>query len=142
MTNTFKIWHSIESCPTLHDPIDCSLPGSSVHGIFQARVLEWGAIAFSELIPSSWHKFIMRTFSKGFRWPKFSSQICKVHFHLEFLASSPYFVIWHWFVCFKEVYLNLKYISYKDLHICFHIFYLLLSGTTIADIKNNQRSFY
>jgi len=34
--------------PTLHDPMDCSLPGSSVHGIFQARVLEWVAIAFSE----------------------------------------------------------------------------------------------
>ena len=33
--------------PTLSDPMDCSLPGSSVHGIFQARVLEWGAIAFS-----------------------------------------------------------------------------------------------
>ena len=35
-------------CLTLHDPMDCSLPGSSVHGIFQARVLEWGAIAFSK----------------------------------------------------------------------------------------------
>ena len=35
-----------QSCPTLSDPMDCSLPGSSVHGIFQARVLEWGAIAF------------------------------------------------------------------------------------------------
>ena len=34
-------------CPTLSDPMDCSLPGSSIHGIFQARVLEWGAIAFS-----------------------------------------------------------------------------------------------
>ena len=34
-----------QSCPTLRDPMDCSLPGSSVHGIFQARVLEWGAIA-------------------------------------------------------------------------------------------------
>ena len=33
-------------CRTLSDPVDCSLPGSSVHGIFQARVLEWGAIAF------------------------------------------------------------------------------------------------
>ena len=40
-----------QSCPTLSDPTDCSLPGSSVHGIFQARVLEWGAIAFSDL----WH---------------------------------------------------------------------------------------
>ena len=36
-----------ESCPTLSDPMDCSLPGFSIHGIFQARVLEWGAIAFS-----------------------------------------------------------------------------------------------
>ena len=36
-----------QSCPTLRDPMDCSPPGSSVHGIFQARVLEWGAIAFS-----------------------------------------------------------------------------------------------
>ena len=35
-------------CPTPSDPMDCSLPGSSVHGIFQARVLEWAAIAFSE----------------------------------------------------------------------------------------------
>ena len=34
-------------CPTLSDPMDCSLPGSAVHGIFQGRVLEWGAIAFS-----------------------------------------------------------------------------------------------
>ena len=36
-----------QSCPTFCDPMDCSLPGSSVHGIFQARVLEWDAIAFS-----------------------------------------------------------------------------------------------
>ena len=36
-----------QSCPTPRDPMVCSLPGSSVHGIFQARVLEWGAIAFS-----------------------------------------------------------------------------------------------
>ena len=38
-----------QSSPTLSDPTDCSLPGSSVHGIFQARVLEWDAIAFSVL---------------------------------------------------------------------------------------------
>ena len=36
------------SCPTLCNPMDCSPPGSSIHGIFQARVLEWGAIAFSQ----------------------------------------------------------------------------------------------
>ena len=37
-----------QSCPALSDPVDCSLPGSSVHGIFQARILEWVAIAFSD----------------------------------------------------------------------------------------------
>ena len=41
-----------QSCPTLCDPMDCSLPGSSIHGIFQARVLEWVAISFSR--GSSW----------------------------------------------------------------------------------------
>ena len=43
-----------QSCPTLSDPMDCSLPGSSIHGIFQARVLEWGAIAFSAGPITSW----------------------------------------------------------------------------------------
>ena len=41
-----------QSCPTLHDPMDCSLPGSSIHGIFQARILEWVANSFSR--GSSW----------------------------------------------------------------------------------------
>ena len=39
-----------QSCPTLSDPVDCSPPGSSVHGSFQARVLEWVASAFSEIL--------------------------------------------------------------------------------------------
>ena len=42
-----------QSCPTLSNPMDCSLPGSSIHGIFQARVLEWVAIAFSKRPSSS-----------------------------------------------------------------------------------------
>ena len=41
-----------QSCPTLCNPKDCSLPGSSVHGIFQARVLEWVAISFSRDLPN------------------------------------------------------------------------------------------
>ena len=40
---------SLQSCPNLSDPMDCSLPGSSIHGTLQAGVLEWGAIAFSGL---------------------------------------------------------------------------------------------
>ena len=42
-----------QSCLTPSDPMDCSLPGSSAHGIFQARVLEWGAIAFSIAYPKA-----------------------------------------------------------------------------------------
>ena len=45
-----------QSCLTLSDPLDCSLPGSSIHGIFQARVLEWGAIAFSDKITNNVQK--------------------------------------------------------------------------------------
>ena len=48
---------SLQSCPTPSDPMDCSLPGSSVHGIIQVRVLEWGAIAFwSTLNPWEFEK--------------------------------------------------------------------------------------
>ena len=47
MTNLESSSEVTQSCPTLCDPMDCSLPGSSVHGIFQARVLEWVVISFS-----------------------------------------------------------------------------------------------
>ena len=52
-----------QSCPTLSDPIDCSLPGSSIHGIFQAGVLEWGAIAFSMIMYKTFQ--IMQTKETG-----------------------------------------------------------------------------
>ena len=45
-----------QSCPTLSNPMDCGLPGSSSHGILQARVLEWVAIAFSDLFLGDWLK--------------------------------------------------------------------------------------
>ena len=59
-----------QSCPTLIDPMNCSLPGSSVHGIFQARVLEWGAIAFSKKNVYLWpiHVYV---------WQK-PTQYCKI----------------------------------------------------------------
>ena len=63
---------SLQSCPTLSDPMDCSLPGSSVHGIFQARALEWGAIAFSVVIPRKPHilydSIYMKLSEKGNLW--------------------------------------------------------------------------
>ena len=60
------------SGPTLSDPMDCSLPGSSAHGIFQARVLEWGAIAFSTLfLQLASNTTPSRKFS---HWPPFPPQ--------------------------------------------------------------------
>ena len=65
-----------QSCPTLSDPMDCSLPGSSIHGIFQARVLEWGAIEQGFLI-----------------FPCYSLELCiqigiSFHFSFAFIFSS------------------------------------------------------
>ena len=60
-----------QSWPTLRDPMDCSPPGSSVHGIFQARVLEWGAIAFSKELPRCFEKhkqIILSETEHAFHW--------------------------------------------------------------------------
>ena len=54
-----------QSCPTLSDPMDCCPPGSSVHGIFQARVLEWFAIAFSKEVPRYFKKRLRKRRGKG-----------------------------------------------------------------------------
>ena len=64
-----------QSPPTLSDPMDCSLPGSSVHGVFQARVLEWGAIAFSNILWFNYEcifKYSVKYFADGctaILWP-------------------------------------------------------------------------
>ena len=54
-----------QSCPTLSDPMDWSLPGFSIHEIFQARVLEWGAIAFSTLSTQK-QSFLLSVYSFSF----------------------------------------------------------------------------
>ena len=54
-----------QSCPTFSDPMDCSLPGSSVHGIFQAEVLEWGAIEYKE--KDIWRKYVKKYKSTYFQ---------------------------------------------------------------------------
>ena len=61
-----------QSCPTLNYPMDCSLPGSSVHGIFQARVLQWGAIAFSKRFESA----IIKTKRRAKNTQQASKQFC------------------------------------------------------------------
>ena len=70
-----------QSCPTLSDPMDCSLPGSSIHGIFQARVLEWGAIAFSNLslqLPTEVADNSVHLISLLSDWILYSLHICSL----------------------------------------------------------------
>ena len=66
--------------PTLSDPMDCSLPGSSVHGIFQARVLEWGAISFSSIRQS--RKYPLHTYKQQ-NWLVLPS------LEIQFLLTNP-----------------------------------------------------
>ena len=73
-----------QSCPTLSDPMDCSLPGFSIHGIFQGRVLEWGAIAFSEIL-WRFHLFPMDLcYGKEIKIPDYLRSC-----YLEFGLSNP-----------------------------------------------------
>ena len=109
------------SCPTLRDPIVCSLPGSSVHGIFQARGLEWGAIAFSRDFPSSTYIYLGIRENIG----EFSSMqlhhMCSSlstasqdteHFlHASHLLSSHLFLVpnsCHSLICSLEKFLSFK----------------------------------
>ena len=70
---------SLQSCPTCRDPMDCSLPGSSVHGIFQARVLEWGAIAFSRIQASSSQRKLIRRVTAGKQVSPLTSNSLEFH---------------------------------------------------------------
>ena len=65
----------VQSCPTPSDPMDHSLPGSSIHGIFQTRVLEWDAIAFFDLVSLGWLKITSHVWNYILfhRWKSFYS---------------------------------------------------------------------
>ena len=71
-----------QSCPTLCDPVDCSLPSSSVHGILQARILEWGAISFS----------------RGSSWPRDRTWVSRIGdrcFNLWATREAPWLFTWN-----------------------------------------------
>ena len=72
-----------QSCPTPSDPVDCSLPGSSIHGIFQATVLEWGAIAFY-LLTNIYSCFLSG--AGHFLCPEIAPSLCPI---LEFYQRLP-----------------------------------------------------
>ena len=78
-------------CPTLRDPMDCSLPGSSVHGIFQTRVLEWGAIAFSDLCVSSSAKTTLLIYIQGMFWFYYGKSALSSNTFMECLLCATVF---------------------------------------------------
>ena len=99
-----------QSCPTLSDPMDCSLPGSSTHGIFQARVLEWDAIAFS------WKKRLLypKIFALYKGVPKYIKQVLLMDINKEF-DSDTYnnrALIHHFLFLFLPLYLSFSLVPF------------------------------
>ena len=83
-------------CSTLSGPMDCSPPGSSIHGIFQARVLEWGAIAFSGM--DAW--MVLKT---GLPWAITLSLVTSQEFVCFFLDIHIYYFILQYWSCLRHV---------------------------------------
>ena len=83
-----------QSCPTLSDPMDCSLAGSSVHGIFQVRVLEWGAITFSMdyivygILQARILEWVAYPFSRGSSQPRNRTGVSCIEGRF-FIAKTP-----------------------------------------------------
>ena len=113
-----------QSCPTLSDPMDCSPPGFSVHGIFQARVLEWGAIAFLAQEQQSPNTDLKECFEQidciisniGLTTSlpsKFTQAVCWYMGNSEF--TRPLLKYWRTEWCLKEVFVTLRDLDQKVL---------------------------
>ena len=91
-----------QSCPTLSDPMDCSLPGSSVHGVFQARVLEWVAIAFSKrrMLNILNYSLLSRISPEGILGQSRLFILLIYSLSVVFIAHECYFHFFCLFVCF------------------------------------------
>ena len=110
-----------QSCPTLSNPMDCSPPGSSVHGIFQARVLEWGAIAFS----CSRNLWFQHSIFSGNSWyfPKPDFTIISL---LLFLLVGPFCSLYYSNLLGKKYFLKVIFFE-KGILCCKSILLLFLS---------------
>ena len=108
-----------QSFPTLSDPMDCSLPGSSIHGIFQARVLEWGATAFSFKLYSKFNY-------KSFTYFSFNNNSLEIE--MSMVTPSNH---------------NIKFTKYTSLQTFYRIRYLLYSNLLCLQIETESlKCFY
>jgi len=80
-----------QSYPTLSSPMDCSLPGSSAHGIFQARVLEWGAITFSRAVNKIHTVFWKQLAEQNSEWHNSHDQVALISQSLLWVYSAHHF---------------------------------------------------
>ena len=109
---------SLQSCLTLCDPMDCRLPGSSIYGILQARVLEWGAIAFSLDVISWLQKFFPLSLNTA--WGYFSTKGPREPFNWSWqsrgnLLFFPF--LWYSLPSSQSVRINMYFKHYKLEHI-------------------------
>ena len=109
-----------QSCPVLSDPMDCSQPGSSIHGIFQARVLEWGAIAFS----GRSHYFM----SNLWLLPKVDTFDLQVDWHIAGVIASIF-----WQNDYMESFISILKLSVV-LHDCHHFLVMVLPFQSFEQI--------
>ena len=93
-----------QSCPTLRDPMDCSLPGSSNHGIFQARILEWVAIAFYDKCVQEWFILFHR---------------CVIFCHYEYITIQVS-ILWLMYIYFFVSFIGDYYEQRCCEHSCAH----------------------
>ena len=113
----FMKWSEVaRSCPTLCNPMDCSLSGSSVHGIFQARVLEWGAIAFSTILYMV--VYICQSQSPNLFHPPLLPAPMSIY---PFSTAASLFLPWKWF----HLYHFSRFHRFSLIHICFSLSDLL-----------------
>ena len=103
-----------QSCPTLSNPMDCSLPGSSVHGIFQGRVLEWVAIAFP--IAYRWVASDNKATSSGRFYTGKWVDVLQLYIWLQVSSKSPTLILVHTWP-----------IDYFNYHFCPRLFSTLLT---------------
>ena len=138
--NSKKESEIAKSCPTLHNPMDCSLP-DSVHGIFQTRILEWVAISFSR--GSCWPRdrtLVSRTAGRLFTiWAIREAHNLRKYCLKEnciYVVSSPRKIL-SWNLCREGIFLNIMYPNVSsDKELCNSVIFLSCNSIKLKVIHN------
>ena len=127
-----------QSCLTLSDPMGCSLPSSSVHGIFQARVLEWGAIAFSKGSPRTC-QLCRLCWAYSTKWEKYLSIIYLSSNIWDIVAFNIIFIIILWVKFIVDFSFSVPVCSETEIRDCKYVYiklYLFKSNLPLHPIQS------